>query len=727
MSFIKVAVPGPFKDGLTYSCSATHNAVIGTRVLVPLARRRVIGIVIATDITPDIDTSKIRSIYKCQDSAPIFNEALLKLSNWMSIYYHANPGDLFHTFMPGFLCQGKTIKPDTVTSFSLTALGQNFDISTIKNAKKQVLCLQFIKAQTKITQALLQEQGISKAILNNLQAKQLIVAIEDEVVANKILSKKEAALDLNQEQRQALDICKKSLNSFQVLLLQGVTGSGKTEVYLQLIQEVLDSGRQALVLVPEISLTPQLFKRLKNRFVSGVTTLHSALSEKQKALNYLLVTEGKANIVVGTRSSVFVPFKNLGVIIIDEEHDTSFKQQHGICYSAKDVAIMRAKFSNVPVVLGSATPSLESIQNATHGNYKHLQLLTRAIAAHKPKQHVIDIRQQKLTSGISKKLQEVMSQHLLEGRQVLLFINRRGYAPVFMCTECSWVARCNDCDAYYTVHHLPNEFLCCHHCAATREIPRACDRCHSHKLNKVGIATERVFDVLQQLFPNYKVALLDRSNVSSNKKLNAVLDSINSNESQIIIGTQMVTKGHHFANLSMVGVLDIDAGLFGMDFRSLERLGQLLTQVSGRAGREEHRGEIYLQTQHPNHPLLKLLLTEGYDGFAKQILQQRQLNNWPPFSYLVLLKSISVQQQDAIDYLDKLYDHLASLRLPGLQLLGPIPALITKKAGKYRYHLLLKGTDRKVLHKAILHLKTLSKYANRKVQLVVDVDPVDVV
>jgi len=442
---------------------------------------------------------------------------------------------------------------------------------------------------------------------------------------------------LGPEQAEALQAITAALGRFEAHLLFGVTGSGKTEVYLRAIEAVLARGGQTLVLVPEIGLTPQLLARFEERFGAGIAVLHSALTGSERHEAWCAARRGAARIVIGTRSAVFTPLPQLALIVVDEEHDTSFKQQEGFHYSARDLAVLRAQRASIPVLLGSATPSLESLENAGAGRYRQSRLPTRAGGAQTTRTTLVDLRRHAGEQGLSQPAIAAIDAHLQAGGQVIVFLNRRGFAPTLFCCACGWSATCAHCDARMTLHRRAQR-LRCHHCGAEQSIPAACGACHQ-PLTAVGQGTERVEETLQRLFPQAPLARLDRDAVSSRGTLTRVLDRVHSGEAKILVGTQMLTKGHHFPEVSLVVILDADQGLFATDYRATERLAQMITQVAGRAGRAARPGEVLIQTQYPEHSLLVRLIESGYEGFAADALAERRAAQWPPYSRLALLRA----------------------------------------------------------------------------------------
>ena len=510
-----------------------------------------------------------------------------------------------------------------------------------------------------------------------------------------------------------------------------MTGSGKTEVYLQAIESVLNRGKQVLVLVPEIGLTPQTIQRFKARFNVEMDVLHSNMNETERLNAWLRARNGESAIVIGTRSALFTQFQNLGLIIIDEEHDSSFKQQEGWRYHARDLAVIRAKNLAIPIILGSATPSLESVQNVQKGKFTELTLTTRAGNALQVKQQIIDLKTQRVTAGLSEQLLAKMKSHLAKGNQVMLFLNRRGFAPVLLCHECGWICQCEACDKPYT-YHQKQRVLRCHHCSSQRVIPRQCGHCGSTNLVTTGLGTEQLEQVLIEQFPDYKISRIDRDSTVRKGSLETHLNDIREGKSQILIGTQMLAKGHHFPNVTLVAIINVDSALFSTDFRAEERLAQLYLQVSGRAGRAEKQGEVVLQTHYPDHPLLKSLVEKGYEAFAEEALKMRKLMMLPPFSSQVLFKATSKNSEQAVQFLQELANFFAqkanNLGLRDLQIRQPFSAPLAKKAGYYRWLLLIQHPSRMALQK-LLNMFDAEKEqiaVPSSIKLAMDIDPMDI-
>lgn len=511
---------------------------------------------------------------------------------------------------------------------------------------------------------------------------------------------------------------------FQTFLLAGVTGSGKTEVYMRVIAAILQEKKQALILVPEIALTPQTVSRFQERFCVPVLLYHSGLSDKKRLQAWEQARGDSPCIVIGTRSAVFSPLQQCGVIIVDESHDTSFKQQSGFRYSARDVAIMRGNWLNVPVILGTATPSLESWHNVQKKKYHLLSLRDRA-AATLPKVIVHDIRGQALHSGLSDTLIQLIQKHLDQSNQVLLFLNRRGYAPVLICHHCGWTVNCAHCDAKLTLHRDPKR-LCCHHCGYQTSVIQTCEACQQSELTALGLGTERLEKTLSQLFPSKKIARIDRDSMKTFSTLEKTLKQVHDREVDIIIGTQMLVKGHHFDHVTLVAAIDVDGGLFSADFRATERLGQSLIQVAGRAGRSEKIGEVFVQTREPNHILLKTLFSQDYFAFADVLLKERSVTKLPPYRFMAILRAESKNKERANQFLLSAKQSLKSIH--PIELAGPMPSIIEKKAGIFRSNLLIQSAHRSHLQQA-LHVFLQSQEKIKKLsglRWILDVDPVEI-
>jgi primosomal protein N' (replication factor Y) len=639
-------------------------------------------------------------------------------------YYQHPLGEVLHHALPVLARQGEALSYQATERYEVTSAGATLALSVLARAPQQQRLLAALQQRPLLARDVRAGEYSGSAIAalqqKNLISKQRHVPEQQSDWAFGLDAQ---PLQLNAEQALAVAAIASSRKN-QAYLLEGVTGSGKTEVYLQVMAEVLRSGKQVLVLVPEIGLTPQTLRRFQQRFSVPVVMLHSALTDRERLDAWLDAHHGSAAIIIGTRSAVFTPCHNLGLIIIDEEHDGSLKQQDGFRYHARDVAVFRAHEEAVPIILGSATPSLETINNAQQQRYAHLRLTQRAGNA-KPARHVIiDVKGLPLQAGLSAPLIGMIREQLSAGQQVLLFLNRRGFAPALMCHECGWLARCNRCDAYFTVHQHAQQ-LQCHHCGSQQRIPKQCHDCGSTQLVGRGTGTEQLEQVLEALFPDFPVLRIDRDTTRRKGSLQQHLSDARANKYQLLVGTQMLAKGHHFPEVTLVALLDVDGALYSADFRAAERLGQLYTQVAGRAGRASKQGTVVLQTHHPEHELVQDLVNNGYGHFAMTALQERRLTQLPPFSQLALFRAESTQAQAAKDALQALAQLFPAV--DGAMVLGPMPAVMERRAGKYRYQLLLQCRDRALRSQLLRHiLPRLEELAElRRVRWSLDVDPQD--
>jgi primosomal protein N' (replication factor Y) len=538
------------------------------------------------------------------------------------------------------------------------------------------------------------------------------------------VTQRDAGPTLNHAQRQAVAAVSAQLGKSAAFLLDGVTGSGKTEVYLQLAAQVLERGDSVLVLCPEIGLTPQLVERFGNRFDGGIAALHSGLTDRERLDAWRAASSGAARIVIGTRSAVFAPLPLLGLVIVDEEHDASYKQQEGgFRYSARDLALLRGQRAQVPVLLGSATPSFESLHNVAQGRMSRLHLPERAGNAQPPGLTVVDMRAHAVHRGLSAPLLTAMDRHLAMGTQVLLYLNRRGYAPTLLCSSCGWTAQCRSCDARLTVHQRA-DVLACHQCGAKQKRPERCPRC-GYEVRPLGHGTERVEETLAERFPGVAVERFDRDILRAQEALEGAINRVHSGAARILVGTQMLTKGHHFPDVTLVGILNADQSLFSTDFRATERLAQTIVQVAGRAGRADRPGEVMIQSQYPDHPLLRTLLTQGYEGFAASAMNERDQAHWPPFLRMAVLRASDTTPQGAMQFLAA----ARAAAVPvGVELRGPVPAAMTRRADRYHAQLLVESSQRAPLQRFLSDWipRVDALVARGRLRWVLDVDPLEV-
>jgi primosomal protein N' (replication factor Y) len=684
------------------------------------------GVLIAIKAKSDVSPQRLKRALQQLDAEPLLGPPDLRLLHWAANYYQHPLGDVIFHALPVTLRKQASLSDIRHTGVRLTRLGRSVKPDSLRRAAKQRLLLQALTESPEgIERSILMERlSISQAVIRSLLEKGWIEHCQLPQAIH-LGPPKTNPIELNTKQREAVDQVHRHLGEFKPFLLQGVTGSGKTEVYLRLIETVVARGQQALLLVPEIGLTPQLLQRFQKSMGAGVALLHSALANSERERVWQAIRRGQRPVLIGTRSAIFTPMPKLGLIIVDEEHDLSYKQQEGFRYSARDLALVRGQQSGCPVVLGSATPSLESLRNALEGRYTRLSLPHRVGNARIPPLMLLDIRSVHLDGGLSPALIKQLRQTLDAGEQALLFLNRRGYAPMLTCHACGWLTDCPRCDARMT-HHRQLHLLWCHHCGHQRREPDHCPSCGSPDLRPVGQGTERVEEALRQHFPDTPLARIDRDSTSRKGSLEKLLARVSAGEFPFLLGTQMLAKGHHFPDVTLVAILDVDQGLFGADFRAAERMAQLVLQVAGRAGRAERPGKVLIQTRHPDHPLMQLLTKGGYEAFADEALDERRAAAFPPYTHQVLVRAESTKAEDPEHFLNlaiKVGRELGGSS--SLEFWGPVPAPMARKAGKIRAHLLIQSLQRQPLHQWLANwVSAISRLpAARKVRWSVDVDP----
>ncbi|MGR7358520.1 primosomal protein N' [Klebsiella aerogenes] len=730
MSVAHVALPVPLPRTFDYLLPEGIPVKAGCRVRVPFGKQERIGIVVSVSERSELPLAELKPVAEALDSESVFSSTVWRMLLWAADYYHHPIGDVLFHALPIMLRQGKPASAAPMWYWFATEQGQALDINSLKRSPKQQQALAALR-QGKIWRYQVAELEFNDAALQALRGKGLAeLACEAPAILDwrTSFAVPGERLRLNTEQATAVGAIHSASDRFSAWLLAGITGSGKTEVYLSVLENVLAQGRQALVMVPEIGLTPQTIARFRQRFNAPVEVLHSGLNDSERLASWLKAKNGEAAIVIGTRSSLFTPFKDLGVIVIDEEHDSSYKQQEGWRYHARDLAVWRAHSEQIPIILGSATPALETLYNVRQRKYRELKLTKRAGNARPAQQHVLDLKGQQLQAGLSPALINRMRQHLQADNQVILFLNRRGFAPALLCHDCGWIAECPRCDSYYTLHQAQHH-LRCHHCDSQRPIPRQCPSCGSTHLVPVGLGTEQLEQALAPMFPDVPISRIDRDTTSRKGALEQYLADVHRGGARILIGTQMLAKGHHFPDVTLVSLLDVDGALFSADFRSAERFAQLYTQVSGRAGRAGKQGEVILQTHHPKHPLLQTLLYKGYDAFAEQALAERQTMQLPPWTSHVLIRAEDHNNQQAPLFLQQLRNLLQASPLADdkLWVLGPVPALAPKRGGRWRWQILLQHPSRirlqHIVSGTLALINTLPEA--RKVKWVLDVDPIE--
>jgi len=727
-STLRVALPVPLPqlfDYLPPGGTAATPADVGRRVRVPFGHREVVGLVAAVGTPADVPAGELKPALEWLDAAPLLDGELAQSLHWLARYTHAPFGEVVATALPGPLRRGEPLADTRAWGWSLTEAGQTARAGLRAGTRPARLAALLANAAV--------EEDRLEAAMDDWRAAARALAKRG-LVERVALAATPVAMPtpapgpvLNPEQQAAVDAVR-AADGFAAFLLDGVTGSGKTEVYLQAIAHCLARGRQALVLVPEIGLTPQTLARFRSRLRVPVHALHSGLSDNERARVWAAASRGEARLVVGTRSAIFTPLPEAGLIVVDEEHDGSYKQQDGIRYNARDFALVRAKALDVPVVLGSATPSLESLHNTQSGRYHGLRLPRRAGEARPPRVRVLDMRKRLLQDGLSPEVLAGIGQALAQGGQVLVFKNRRGYAPVLLCHDCGWTAPCRRCSTPehrtpMTVH-AGGKRLQCHHCGARQPVPLACPDCGGLALQPQGIGTERLEERLREVFTDVPVLRIDRGTTQRRDALEQQLATLG-DAPGILVGTQILAKGHDLPRLTLVVVVGIDEGLFSADFRASEKLAQQLIQVAGRAGRAERPGEVWLQTHHPDHPLLQTLVNGGYHAFANAELQQREAAGFPPFAHLALLRAEAKDAQVARQFLEEVRQ--LGPHDDSVERFGPMPAPMPRRAGFQRSQLLLSAAQRQRLHPLLdalvpaIHALPLA----RRVRWSLDVDPMD--
>lgn len=697
----------------------------GVRVEVPFGRQVKVGLILEVSLHSIIQQHRLKRVIRILDPAPLLGARDIQLLNFAARYYHHAIGEVASAGLTTLLRTGRDHLLKATKSLELIEKPE-VEID-VRRAPRQAALLERLRSSMhgRIDQDLLAQDGFvttARTLVERGWAKW----VESMPLDPEVSTVKTQKLNLSEIQTLAVAQLEKGLHQFQVSLLFGVTGSGKTEVYLEIAEQVIDRGLQVLILVPEINLTPQLESRIRMRLASSVRILHSGLRDRERMTAWKDFQNGKVDVLLGTRSAVFVPAKNLGLIILDEEHDASFKQQDGFHFSARDIAIVRGSLNKIPVILGSATPSLETYHNAAMGRYQRIDLPIRAGGALAPRIEIIDIRSLWLSEGLSPILLNGIRDTLEKKQQTLLFVNRRGYAPILSCHSCGWLAECRYCDTRM-VSHRTDQNLKCHHCGHERPHPKACPECGSEELMLLGLGTERVEEALRKHFPEARVSRIDRDSTRAKGHLEQSLREAREGTIDILIGTQMLAKGHDFPNVTLAGILDVDGGLFSTDFRSWERLAQLIIQVAGRSGRSQRAGRVLLQTRHPEHPMIREIVRADYEAIARACLCERETLSLPPFTHQALIRCDSRKTEEAKGFLEDLCGILREQNPSETQILGPVEAPLLRRGNRYRWQLLLQSEQREPLHRAlgILDAAIASRPPRASIRWSIDVDPID--
>jgi len=731
VKLVSVAIDAPLRRLFDYEAPRGLESQLqpGVRVSVPFGRRSVVGIVAGDVREVDQPGYDCKPVTRVLDAAPLIPAELMDLCRWAADYYQHPLGEVLATALPGPLRRGETPKAAAEPWLRLSAAGVNTLATLPARAAVQRSLLEMVHGAGSVSRAeLLTRLPNAPATLRKALTEGWIEIFEA-APARPDFALAEAEPGLSIEQAATWAALQSGGSAFRSSLIDGVTGSGKTELYLRLAAQALAAGRQVLVLAPEIGLTPQLAERFAARFGgSAVASFHSGIRETERSRIWMAARDGRLRIVVGTRSAVFVPLANPGLIIVDEEHDVSYKQQDGLRYAARDLAVLRAAKLGIHVVLGSATPSLESLHNAQAGRYAHLRMSQRVQATPPPRIALLDVRHRPLENGLSETMVDAVDRHVSAGNQALLFLNRRGYAPVLLCHDCGHVTPCPNCDARLVLHRARRR-LVCHHCGLVTPVPESCVDCGGENLVPVGQGTERIEDALRLRFPEARIERVDSDRLRSGAQMATLFADVKRGAVNILVGTQVLAKGHDFAGLTFAGLVDVDQALFGTDFRAIERMGQLVTQVAGRVGRAGQRGEVILQTHQPEHALLNELVTQGYSSFANTLLAERRSYALPPYASLALLRVEAKREDLALQFLRMTRAVLPEPRAgeAAVDVLGPAPATMARRAGFQRAQLLLRSTSRAVLHRRLAEwmpeLEVIA--AQKRVRWSLDIDPAD--
>ena len=727
---VDVLVPIPLLEKFSYLPPKNSKYPIkqGSRVLIPFGNRTLVGVIWGKRLQGSADKRKHKRIKEVLDAVPLLSSNAMNLAEWSSRYYHYPLGEIITYFFPPSLRKGNEASFRQSKYIEITSKGEFINEDLLSNAPVQRKLITILKEKKEISLKSLTAFEISPSAVTGLEDKGYIRRFSRELSPYKKLESKQQSKPhkLNEQQSLAVAAINKGQNKNATFLIDGITGSGKTEVYLQAVQEIVAQGKQALILIPEIGLAPQAEERFRDYFGDRVMSFHSAKNDREKVDAWLGASKGLIDVIIGTRSSVFLPMKDLGIIVVDEEHDLSFKQMDKFRYSARDMALYRAKLEKVPVVLASATPSLETLKNVDEGKYELLKLSQRATGAKLPSFSAIDLRGKVLNEGISSDLIEATESELTQGNQVLIFLNRRGYASSLICKTCGWISNCDRCDALMTVHKNPLK-LHCHHCESQKNYPEQCVSCGSDDFLTYGYGTERIEEFLRKSFPEYKILRIDSDSTRKKDSMDNYLHEIKKGEPMILLGTQLLAKGHHFPNVTLVGILDADSGLFSADFRGSERVAQLMTQVSGRAGRDKKPGRVVLQSYCPDHPQIEEIISGSYEKFAKKLLEDRKASKVPPFAFQAKLYAESPKSLVSRDFIRGLLKKtpLSENLRKDIRMVGPLPALMEKKSGVYRWELSIFSKSRSKLHKSldILQSKLYDPKTTKQVRWSIDVDP----
>lgn len=725
--YLDVAVPAPLRRSFAYLAPAHVDPAAlkpGIRLRVPFGRRILVGVLLGSHARADVDPGKVKIVHSILDKTPALTPSVMKLCSWAAGYYHHPIGEVLASALPALLRQGESLTEPLQVLRATTAAST---VELRRAPRQAALLALLLESPAGLTRAQLARADTGAHVIRALIDKGLAAWHAQTTRVAPAFDSADLTVDhgsLRPSTEQLAAIQAITAAGSVPSLLFGITGSGKTEVYLRLIESVLRAGKQALLLVPEIGLTPQTVQRFSERFSVPVVTLHSGLSHRERLEAWRAARGASAGIVIGTRSAIFTPLDRPGLIIVDEEHDASFKQQDGFRYHARDLAVMRSRLEAVPIVLGSATPSLESWHNAATGKYHRATLASRPGQSVPARYRVINIRDRPLTEGFATDLLEAIGAHLERGNQTLVFLNRRGFAPALLCRHCGYIAECRRCDARMTLH-AELGLLICHHCASQLPAQRHCPQCGGEELIALGAGTQRVEAIFKQVFPAYPVLRIDRDSTRRKHAMDDFMSRIATGSPCILVGTQLIAKGHHFPDVTLVAIADMDGGFYSADYKATERMAQLILQVGGRAGRAEKPGVVAIQTHFPDQEIFRTLIDQGYGTFADQLLAERAQHELPPFYFQALLRAEASDRDLPMKFLEDIDRRCPSHA--SVMLLGPVPSPMERRAGRFRAQLLLTAKRRAALQSAIescIEAGENSPLA-RKVRWSIDVDPVD--
>jgi primosomal protein N' (replication factor Y) len=723
MTIARIALDVPLETLFDYR-TGDLAPVPGQLVVVPFGRRRDVGVVVELADRSEIADARLRRIERFLPLDPL-PEDLLALTRFCSDYYHHPFGRALLSTLPSLIKRAGYSGPKRQWQYALTSAGRALRADQFPpGAAVKRRLLAALSASAALGQAQVRALSARAPALLQQWMEAGWVEKRPATIPDAPVSRSEQGPQLTGEQRRAVEMISATFGTFSPWLLDGVTGSGKTEVYFRLIEAAIVHGSQSLLMVPEINLTPQLEARFLQRFPGvRLVSLHSGLSDGERCERWLAAFAGDTQVVLGTRLSVFTPLPRLGLVIVDEEHDASFKQQEGLRYSARDVAVFMARQRRVPIVLGSATPALESYHNARSGRFGHLHLSTRP-AASPPQIRLIETRAARQTHGMSEPLLQAIRERLLRGEQSLVFLNRRGFAPALVCGACGWVAQCGRCAARL-VWHLREERLRCHYCGHEENLPQVCPDCGNQDLKGLGQGTQRLEEALTGIFPGARILRIDRDSTRRKRSWQVMREDIQGDRVDILVGTQMLAKGHDFPKLTLVAVVNPDSALFSADFRAAEKLFQQLMQVTGRTGRADLSGEALVQTQFPAHPLYQALVLQDYRAFVDELLAERKHSGFPPFVYQALLRAEALSERALMDFLTQAV-YRAAGHDEDVTLYDPVPAAIARVAGHHRAHLLVQSCSRTALQRFLSNwVPALAQKKAGRVRWSLDVDPLE--